>query len=72
MTQLVSHIGHDATEQPLCLVQYEDEDRRPATRIEIGIDGAIYLPLDVDGAAVQSLVKALRRCLGYEDALAAA
>ena len=72
MSQLVSHIGHDATEQTLCLVQYEDEDRRPATRIEIGLAGAIYLPLNVDRAAVKSLFEALRRCLGYEDVLAAA
>ena len=72
MSQSVSHIGHDAAEQTLYLVQYEDEDRRPATRIEISIGGAIYLPGDVDPIAVKALVKALRRCLGYEVGLAAA
>lgn len=54
--QLVTHIGHDLSGQTLFLVQYEDEDRRPACRIEIGTGGAIFLH-HVDDA----LVDALRR-----------
>jgi hypothetical protein len=72
MSQSVSHIGHDAADQTLYLVQYEDEERRPATRIEISTDSAVYLPGDVDPAAVKDLVRAIRRCLGYEVGLAAA
>jgi hypothetical protein len=54
--QLVVHIGHDRAGQTLYLVQYEDEDRQPATRIEIGDGGFISLDhLDPE------LVEALRR-----------
>jgi hypothetical protein len=64
--QLVTHIGHDTAGQTLCLVQYEDQDRRPACLIEIGTGKAIFLD-NVD----PDLLRALRRSLGYADLAAA-
>jgi hypothetical protein len=58
--QLVTHIGHDTAGQTLYLVQYEDEDRQPACRIEVGTGGAIFLKhVDPD------LLRVLRRSLGH-------
>jgi hypothetical protein len=57
--QLVTCIGHDTHDQPLYLVEYENEDRQAACRIEIGTGGAIFLNhVDPD------LLHTLRRSLG--------
>lgn len=56
--QLVTHIGHDTAGQTLYLVEYENEDRQAACRIEIGTGGAIFL----DHVA-PDLIEALRRSL---------
>lgn len=58
--QLVIHVGHDQAGQTIYLVQFEDEDRQPATRIEIG-DGAFLLLDHLD----PELVPALRRSCGH-------
>lgn len=57
--QLVTHIGHDAAGQTLYLVQYEDENRQLACRIEIGTGGAVFLD-HVDA----HLIASLRRSFG--------
>jgi hypothetical protein len=52
--QLVVHIGHDRAGQTLYLVQFEDENRQMATRIEIG-DGAFILLDHLDPELVPAL-----------------
>lgn len=64
--QLVTHIGHDTTGQTLYLVQYEDENRQIACRIEIGTGGTIFLDHHDP-----NLISALRCCLGYPGLAAA-
>lgn len=58
--QMVTHIGHDAAEQTLYLVQAEDANRNPTVRIEVR-DGAYILLEHLDPELVPALRRSCRR-----------